>query len=98
MSYLDIARSLVTDITDPAVRMDILATLNYIREVYLLGNVSEDEIRTALRDIVNTVLESTRPELTEEQRAELVDRYVDQLMRALRLEGIRFRTIRARRT
>jgi len=93
VSLQAIVLSLISDIDDPAVRMDISSTIYFLRDVYLDGKLGEEELRKELREIVNTVLSATHPELLPEERKKRVDDLVNQLMRAIKLSTLRIRAL-----
>jgi len=97
MSFRDLVLSLVADITDPAVRMDVSATLYYLRDVYLSGRVKEDEILESIIEVVDTVLSVKLRGLTKEERLERVREIADELFKALKLETMRLRLMRSMR-
>jgi len=97
MSFRDLVLSLVADITDPAIRMDVSATLYYLRDVYLSGRVKEDEILESITEVVDTVLSVKLRGLTKEERLERVREVADELFKALKLETMRLRLMRSMR-
>jgi len=97
MSFRDLVLSLVADITDPAIRMDVSATLYYLRDVYLSGRVKEDEILESIIEVVDTVLSVKLRGLTKEERLERVREIADELFKALKLETMRLRLMRSMR-
>ncbi len=93
MSLQAIVLSLISDIDDPAVRMDISSTIYFLRDVYLDGKISDEGLEKELREIVNTVLSATHPELLPEERKKRADDFVKQLMRAIKLSTLRMRAL-----
>jgi len=86
--------SLLGDIDDPRVRVDISATINYLKEVYMSGKISAETLEQELRDVVSTVLDITHPELLPDEKKKKVDNYVKQLVKAIKLETVRIRMMR----
>ena len=97
MSFRDLVLSLVSDITDPAIRMDVSATLYYLRDVYLSGRVRENEILESIIEIVDTVLSVKMPGLSKEERLEKAREMAEELFKALKLETMRLRLMRSMR-
>jgi|GEM_PF-2005974 len=97
MSFRDLVLSLVADITDPTIRMDVSATLYYLRDVYLSGRAKEDEILESIIEVVDTVLSVKLRGLTKEERLERVKEIADELFKALKLETMRLRLMRSMR-
>lgn len=97
MSFRDLVLSLVADITDPAIRMDVSATLYYLRDVYLSGRAKEDEILESIIEVVDTVLSVKLRGLTKEERLKRVREIADDLFKALKLETMRLRLMRSMR-
>ena len=83
--------SLIADITDPAMRIDIASTINYIFSLYTTGHFKDDEIRNALRDIIRDVIAIVHPELTDEEIRKKTKDLVEDFMRAFRVESARRR-------
>jgi len=78
---------LITGIADPAVRIDVASTINYLFTIYMDGTISEAEARDALRDVCMIVVSATYPEFTEQEIRKRVDSMVDEFMRAFKLES-----------
>jgi len=97
MSLNDLVMSLIADISDPAVRMDIAATIYYLRDVYMTGRVREEEILESLQEVCETVIRMKRPDLTDEEVKAEAEKFAKQLMQAIKLETMRMRMIRVTR-
>lgn len=97
MSLQELVVSLMGDIKDPTVRMDIAGTIYYLRDVYLSGSVPAEEIKSALLEIADTILQMKKPWLTEKERQEEAKKLADQLFNAIKIETMRIRMMRALR-
>lgn len=93
MSLQALVLSLIGGIDDPAIRMDVSSTIYFLRDLYIDGKISEEDLRRELRSIIDTVLDATHPELLPEEKEKKVSELVDQLMRAIRLSTLRIRTL-----
>jgi len=54
--------SLLSGITDPALRMDIASTINFFSQLYESGEVDENRIRNELWEVCFNVIRSMHPE------------------------------------
>jgi len=84
--------SLISGIDDPAVRMDISATVNYLLQVYTSGRVKEDEVRDSLYEVFVDVLRVKSPELTDEEIKKKARELVEEFIASFRLESMTRRT------
>ncbi|RLC73740.1 MAG: hypothetical protein DRI26_00180 [Chloroflexi bacterium] len=91
MSLHDLIMSLISDITDPAVRLDIAATINFLKEVYLAGAAPEEEILNDLREVCETVLAYKEPDLFGEELKRRAEELAKQMFRAIKIETMRLR-------
>jgi len=94
MALEDLITSLISDIRDPAVRMDIAATITLLRDAYLAGTATEVEVRDSLVEVIETVLEVKEPLLSTEERRERAKELAEQYMRAIKLSTMRLRMMR----
>ncbi len=89
--------SLMKGIDDPAMRMEVFRSIQFLFEVYTTGEVSEEEILDDLVDIAATVLSMKHPEKTEEQIMEEAKKLAGELMAHFRAETITRRLLAKRR-
>jgi len=94
MSLQSVVLSLISDIPDPGIRHDVASTVYFLRDVYINGKISLEDLKRELTDIVNTVLDVTHPELLPEEKKKKVDMLVDQLLRAIKMDTLRIRMLR----
>jgi len=94
MSYRELVMSLIADITDSAIRLDIANTLYYLKAVYISGRVREDEVKNAIAEVISDVLAYKEPELMGEQKRIRVEQLVGQFMDMMRLETLTMRLFR----
>ncbi|MEM2196419.1 MAG: hypothetical protein QXH10_09270 [Ignisphaera sp.] len=93
MSLSMLIKNLIAPITDPATRIDIATTINYLFSVYLEGADSEDRIRAGLYEVCETVLRATHTDLTEAELKDAVEKIVNDFMKAFKLEALRHRVL-----
>ena len=93
MSLSSMIVSLLSDVTDPAVRSDISTTIFFLRGLYLSGKISEGELRSEIKNVVKTVLEFTHPEMLPDEIEKRSDELTGQIVRVIKLEALRSRTI-----
>jgi len=86
--------NLIAGIDDPAIRMDIATTINYLFSIFSDGLAKEDQIRDALYEVFIDVLTSTKPELTDEEIKKKSRILVDDFMTAFKLESLHRRLSR----
>jgi len=80
--------SIVGDITDPAVRIEIAQTIRFLYEVWLTGRVSPEEILSSLREVAYTILTYKHPEMPEEEKKEKAKALAEDLFKAFRIESL----------
>jgi len=96
MALEDLILSLIADIRDPAVRMDIAATVMLMRDAYLAGTATEEDVRASLVEVIETVLEVKEPLLSKEEIRERAKDLVEQYLRAIKISTLRMRMLRER--
>jgi len=93
MSLQNLIMSLLSNIRDPAVRIDVASTINYIYSIYISGNISEDQARDALYEVCSDVIRATAVAMTEDEIRKKTNLLVEEFIKAFRLEGIRRRVM-----
>lgn len=83
--------SLLSGITDPAIRIDVASTINYLFDVYCNRSADENEIKDALFDICVTIIGAKHPELTMDECRSKAEILVDEIMKSFRVESIKRR-------
>lgn len=94
MSLRDLILSLISEVPETENRMGISATIYLLRDAYMHGRASEDEIKDALRDVVDAVISMTEPLLEPEEKKKKIEKWVNQLIGAIKMETVRARTLR----
>jgi len=79
--------NLISGITDPALRIDVASTINYLFTVFSDGTINETEARNSVREVCMNVISVIYPEFTEEEVRRRVDTMVEEFMRAFKLES-----------
>ena len=97
MSFSTLVLDLLTDIDDPAVRMEVSQTLHFLKGVFATGRVHEDQIRDDIYEIVLSVLSLKMVGASREEIEKKAREYVEKFMQAMRLETASSR-IMARRS
>jgi ubiquitin C-terminal hydrolase len=90
--------ALISGIDDPRTRVDIMSTINFLFDLYCNNKIGEDQLRGDLTEICSQIISATHPELTEEDIRKRVSIVVDDLMKTMRIEGLRRLTIYRFRT
>jgi len=83
--------SLLSDIKDPLLRVDISAAIHYIFSLFSMGSIDEGKARHNLKELCYDVIRFKKPELTEEEARKQVEEIVDDLIRTFKLESARKR-------
>jgi len=91
MSLQAIILSLLDGISDPLIRSDIASTIYFLRDMYISGRISNDELKAELTNIVNEILDATQPDLLPDEKKKKVDMLANQLFRAIKMETLRRR-------
>jgi len=94
MSLRDLVLSLISEVPEADNRMGISATIYLLRDAYMHGRATEDDLRDALRDVVDAVISMTEPLLEPEEKKKKVEKWVNQLLGAIKMETVRVRTLR----
>ena len=89
MSLQSLVLTIISDITDPATRMDISSTIFFLRDLYFSGRISQEELRKELTSVVDTVFKAVHPEWLPDERKAKVKEIVDQLVRAITLSAVK---------
>jgi hypothetical protein len=85
--------ALVSGIGDPKVRIDIMSTINFLFDLYTSGRINEDQLRTDLFDICQTIVSECNPELLEDEVRKRANMLADELVRTMKVDGLRARTL-----
>jgi hypothetical protein len=93
MSLSQKVLALVSGIGDPRVRIDIMSTINFLFDLYVSGRINEDQLRTDLFDICQTIVSECNHELLEDEVRKRASVLVDELVRTMKVEGLRARTL-----
>ena len=95
MSWRDILLELISDITDPQERLDIIRTINYILMQYENGEIDYDSAKGDIAMVVRDVLMDKDPTLDEEEATQRAIEYAERLLRKYRVRSM-FRRARKR--
>lgn len=91
MSLHNLIMSLISDLRDPTIRIDIASTINYIYSLFSSGNINENQARDAIYDVIVDVLRATRFDMTDEEIKKKAASLTDDFIKAFRIESIRRR-------
>jgi len=83
--------ALIAGISDPKTRIDVATSINYLYNLFSHGAISEDQLRSDLKEICASVLEASNPLLTEEEAMRRAEAVVDDLIRTMKLESVHHR-------
>ena len=98
MSLTQKVLALIAGISDPRIRVDVMSTVNFLFDLYCSNRIDVDQLRSDLSEICFSVISLTCPELTEDEVAGRVNVVVDDLIKTMRVEGLRRRTMYRFRT
>lgn len=98
MALRDKILSLISDIDDPSLRLEISRTITFLYEVWRSGSVSEEEILSSLYEVAYTIVSYKMPFLTEEDKRSKAREIAEDIMRSFRMESLFPRTFRRLRT
>ena len=93
--------SLLSGIIGANDRISIASTIFYICDLYLSGHINEDKARDELCDVCYNIVRFTNFDLTDEEAKKKARVIVEEIMRAVKLEGARrraFSSLRPRPT
>jgi hypothetical protein len=88
-------RALISGIDDARVRIDVAATINFLVDTFAHGEISEEQLRSDLIEVVSTVIETVNPSLTPDEVKARAEAVADDLIRTAKVESIHYR-VRAR--
>ena len=91
MSLSQMVLALLSKITDPKTRIDLMTTINYLKNVYMSGRGSDEEIKKDLRDVAAEIIRLSNPDLLEEEIAPRAEVVAEELFRRFKLESMRYR-------
>jgi hypothetical protein len=83
--------SLIAGISDPKTRIDVASSINYLYNLFSHGAISEDQLRSDLKEICATVIETSNPLLTEEEVMKRAEAVAEDLVKTMKLESIHYR-------
>ena len=92
MSFTQQVQALVAGLNNPRDRFEIMRTLNYLKDVYASGGLSEDALRSDVLDICKTVISVTSPKLTEDEVRERAEIIAEEIVKSIKLECLFQRT------
>lgn len=82
---------LITGLRDPMMRVDVAATINYMSDLFNMGKISEEELFENLTEICMTVFKETKKGLDEEALKDIAEKEANELIKAIKLSGLRRR-------
>jgi len=81
--------SLLSGIVGVEDRTGIASSIFYICDLYLDGRINEDQARTEIYNICYTIISYKHPHLLDEEKRVYANRTTDEIMNAVKVEGIR---------
>jgi len=91
MSLMSKILSLLAGVTGAPDRVGVASSILYICDLFLDGNISEDQARTEIYSICYTVIKSTYPDLLDDEVRKKSNRMVEEIIRSAKLLGMRRR-------
>jgi len=85
--------TLIGGIPDPATRVDIATTVNYLFQLYVGGHINEETARTELYNVCHDVISITYPDLTEEEVRKKANQLAEEFMKVFRVENVHRRMV-----
>jgi len=93
MSLYQKILALVSGIDSPRVRFDVMSTMHFLYDLYCSGRINEDQLRDDIFDVCVEVIAETNPELSEDEVRKRAGIVADDLVRTMRVEGVRRRIL-----
>ena len=93
MGWQDVALSLVSDVDDPTIRIEVLRTINFLYQVYQTGRVTDDQIYNDLFEVCLTIIRYKHPDLTPEEQAQKAKEFAERLLEEFRIGSLTRRTL-----
>jgi hypothetical protein len=88
VSVSNLIASLVSNLPDPALRMDVASTIKYLFDIYSSGRVKDEEIKQSLYEVCREVISATSVNLLPEEIQKLANEKAEEFLKAFRLESI----------
>jgi len=93
MSVTQKVLALVSGLPSGKARMDVASTINFLFGLYMDGRINEDQLRNDLYDICREVISMSYPELLEDEVRKRASMVADDLVKAMKVEGMAKRKI-----
>ena len=90
--------ALLAGISDPKTRIDVATSINYLYNLFSHGVISEDQLRSDLKEICASVIEASNPLLVEEEVIQRAEAVAEDLVKTMKVESIHYRTMRRMRS
>jgi endonuclease III len=88
MSVVNLITSLISGIKEPATRMDIASTINYLLDLYSSRMITDEEVEESLREICRDVLTATMIKASKEEINKKVDEFTFEFMKAFKITSL----------
>lgn len=88
MDVTELINKLLVGIKNPAFRMEVASTINYLLDVYSNSVANEDDIRNDLYDICSTVLSISNPDKSKEEITEMAKDMAEQFVRTFKITSL----------
>ena len=88
MSWQNVVLSLLSDVDDPHIRMEVMRSINFLFQVYQTGRVTDDQILNDLFEVCLTIIQYKHPDLTPEEQVQKAKEYAERLLEEFRVASI----------
>lgn len=83
--------SLIKNVRDPSMRIDIASTINYLADLYSIGKISEEELLNDLIEICQAIIIETNKKITKEEAIKLAEKEANEILNLIKITRIRKR-------
>jgi len=85
--------SLISELTDPVLRIDVASTIQYVFSLFSSGDINEAQAKDTLFDVCRDVLRETKPTLTDVEIKKKAATMADEFIKAFKVESVRRRVM-----
>jgi endonuclease III len=88
MSVANLITTLISGIRDPATRMDVASTINYLLDLYSSRMITDEEVEESIRDICRDVLTATMIKASKEEINKKIDEFTFEFIKAFKVASL----------
>jgi len=83
----NILMSLLSGIDDPEIRVEVMRTVYFLQQAYASGAVDENQIRSDLKEICETIIKAKDPLVDPETLKMQAEELAERILEAFRLQS-----------